>query len=66
VIQLFFLLFRLKKNIIFNEDSLLGEISFKTFFEQVGGDIDVVVEKNKESHEVKYMKRANSKEFNKY
>lgn len=57
---------RLKKNIIFNEDSLLGEISFTTFFEQIGGAIDVVIEKNKDSHEVKYMKRANSKEFNKY
>ena len=57
---------RMSKTIVFSEDSLISEISFKSIFEFIGGTIEVVFEKNKNSHEVKYMKRANSKELNKF
>jgi cGMP-dependent protein kinase len=57
---------KLKKKIVFSDDSLLAEIGFKEIFDCIGGPIEVIFEKNKDSHEVKYMKRANSKEINKY
>lgn len=55
-----------KKKIVFGENTLLAEITFKQFFEQIGGPIEIILEKNKDSHEVKYMKRADSKDINKY
>ncbi|KAL4488509.1 hypothetical protein ABPG72_013077 [Tetrahymena utriculariae] len=57
---------KLSKNVIFSEDTLLAEISFQQLFEQIGGkNIEEIIDKNKDSHEVKYMKRANSKDLNK-
>ncbi|EGR32862.1 protein kinase domain protein [Ichthyophthirius multifiliis] len=55
-----------QKTIVFSSDSLIAEISFKQIFECIGGPIEIIFEKNKDSHEVKYMKRANSKEINKF
>ncbi|EAR85527.2 CGMP-dependent kinase 5-1 (macronuclear) [Tetrahymena thermophila SB210] len=57
---------KLSKNVIFSEDTLLAEISFQQLYEQIGGkNIEEIIDKNKDSHEVKYMKRANSKDLNK-
>jgi hypothetical protein len=53
----------MKKNIIFTEDTLLAEISFSKFFECLGGGtIESIIEKNKQSYEVKYMVKADSVE----
>jgi hypothetical protein len=41
-----------------NKDGLLAEMEFKMFFEFLGGGtLEATIEKNLNSHEVKYMKK---------
>jgi len=38
-------------------EGLLAEMDFKVFFECIGGTLEHVMQKNLNSHEVKYMKK---------
>jgi hypothetical protein len=44
-----------------SQDGLLAEIDFKSFFECIGGTLEHIMEKNLNSHEVKYMKKHDEK-----
>jgi cGMP-dependent protein kinase len=39
------------------EAGKLAEISFKDFFECIGGTLEKIMKKNENNHEVKYMKK---------
>ncbi len=45
------------ENIISDKEGLLTEIDLNTFFECIGGSIEQILQKNLNSHEVKYMKK---------
>ena len=40
-----------------NGKGLLAELEFNDFFDCIGGPLDQIVQKNANSHEVKYMKK---------
>ena len=48
------------------DDGTIAEISFSQFFELIGGQLEAVLKKNLNSHEVKYMKKQEGKDDKKY
>jgi cGMP-dependent protein kinase len=48
---------RVQSNIVMTSEGLLAEMEFKAFFEFIGGSLEQVMQKNLNSHEVKYMKK---------
>lgn len=42
------------------EGGKVAEIKFSKFFECIGGDLEIVIQKNENNHEVKYMKKQKS------
>ena len=46
------------------EEGRLAIISYDSFHECIGGQLKQIIQKNENSHEVKYMKTTNSKKNN--
>lgn len=56
----------LEDDLIMDDKGIVGEISHDTLFECIGGTIETILKKNLSSHEVKYMKKFDGSDVNKY
>lgn len=56
----------LEDDLTFEDKGMLGEISHAMLFECIGGPIESILKKNLQSHEVKYMKKYDVSENQKY
>lgn len=56
----------LEDDLIMSDKGIVAEITHEVLFECIGGSIETVLKKNLSSHEVKYMKKFDSTEANKY
>lgn len=56
---------KLDDNIVMDEDGTISTISYKTFFQVIGGSLEATLDRNKDSHE-QFLKKYDGREAEKY
>lgn len=56
---------KISDNIIMDENGTISSVSYKTFFQVIGGTLESTLDRNKDSHE-QFLKKYDGKEAEKY